>query len=439
MGTLLEAHETYGAVVKFRAGIWFAYLLSHPDDIKHVLQDNNQNYGKGFTFEYLKPVLGLGLLTNQGDSWLAQRRLVQPSFQHQRLGELADVMTGSIERMLERWRDEAEAETPVDVVAEMTGLTMEIVSRALFGSGFGADANRVSEAVRVAQEHVNWQITHLFSVPERYPTPRNLRFKRALGVLDGVVYSIIEQQQMATRVDGEPSNDLLTLLLEARDQETGEGMSDLQLRDEVMTIFLAGHETTANALAWAWHLLAVNPEVEERLHAEVDDVLNGRLPILADLPRLQYTRMVFDETLRLRPPVWTVGRFPFANDAAHGFHIPAYTSIILSPYVTHRHPEFWDEPGRFNPDRFQPERVAERPKYAYFPFGGGPRMCVGSEFAIMEGVLALAAIAREFRFRTLPGHRVELEPLITLRPRGGLPMLLDSRAQRRPRVSSLEG
>jgi len=442
--------------------MWFAYLLCHPDDVKYVLQDNNQNFHKGFTYKYLKPLIGLGLLTNEGESWLRQRRLAQPAFHRQRLGGLSRVTTAAIERMLKRWQ-EKQAVGPIDVAHEMASLTMEIFSRALFGSGLEADVTRVIDAATVGQEHVNWRITHLVSLPERYPTRRNLRFNRALRVLDASVYSIIEQRRAAIETfwgqvgngTKEPSltdqdeislaqdesgigNDLLTLLMEARDEETGERMTDRQLRDEVMTIFLAGHGTTANALAWTWRLLALNPEVEERLHAEVDDVLNGKLPIMADLPRLQYTRMVLDEALRLRPPVWAVVRFPLADDSAGGYRLPAYTSVILSSYVTHRHPEFWDEPERFDPERFRPELASKRPKYAYFPFGGGPHMCIGNEFAITAGVLALATIAREFRLRSVPGHRIDLEPLITLRPLGGLPMFVERRDQRSHRGALLQ-
>ena len=425
LGTLLDARSKYGNVVKFRAGIWFALLLAHPEDIQHVLQDNTDNYRKGFTFDYLKPILGLGLLTNEGEPWRRQRRLAQPAFHHQRLAELASTMTGAAERLVSRWRAEP-APGVVDVAAEMTGLTVEVVSQAILGVDFGANSGEVRNAVRVAQEHVNSQITHLFSVPDRFPTPGNLDFKRALKLLDAAVYSIIELRRAESSPEGS-ANDLVSLLLEARDEESGEGMTDLELRDEVMTIFLAGHETTANALAWTWHLLSVNPEAEERLLAEIDHVLGGRPACFGDLPRLQYTRMVFDEALRLGPPVWAVCRFPLADDEAGGHRIPAHASVILSPYVTHRHPEFWEDPERFDPERFQPKRAAERPRYAYFPFGGGPRVCIGSEFALMEGVLTLATIAPEFRLRPAPGHQVQPEPLITLRPSGGLPMLLERR------------
>jgi cytochrome P450 len=310
---------------------------------------------------------------------------------------------------------------------------MDMVGMALLGSDLGADAAQVREAVKVGQEHVNWRITHLFSLPERYPTPRNRRFHQALRTLDNVVYSIIDRRREVPaspeRAEGASGHDLLTLLLEARDDETGEGMTDDQVRDEVMTIFLAGHETTANALAWAWHLLSSHPEIEEHLHQEVDSVLSGRSPGFGDIAHLKYTRMVIDETLRLFPPVWAIARFPVRNDEAGGYGIPAYSQVILSPYVTHRHADFWEEPERFDPERFLPDRIAQRPKYAYFPFGGGPRMCIGSEFALMEGVLALATIAGQYRLRPVPNHKVEPEPLITLRPKGGLPMYIEPRGK----------
>ena len=432
LGTFLRARELFGDVVKFRTAIWHSYLLCHPDDIKSVLLDNNQNFRKGMIYEYLKPVLGLGLLTNEGESWLSQRRLVQPAFERQHLGGLAETMTLAAERLLNRWHDRTER-GPVDVAAEMARLTMDIVGQALLGSDLDATASQVREAVRICQEHVDWRITHLFSLPERYPTPRNRRFHRAMRTLDSAVFSIIERRREASigsaNAAGHSDHDLLTLLLEARDDETGDGMTDGQLRDEVMTIFLAGHETTANALAWAWNLLSLHPGIEERLHAEVDSVLGGRVPCVEDISQLNYTRMIIDETLRLYPPVWAIARFPVSTDEAGGYRIPAYSQVILSPYVTHRHPDFWEKPGGFDPERFLPNRVAQRPKYAYFPFGGGPRMCVGSEFVLMEAVLALATIAREYRLRPVPGQEIEPEALITLRPRGGLPMYIEPRGE----------
>lgn len=426
--TLLGARETYGDVVRFRVGLWSVYLLSHPDDVKHVLQDNHQNYRKGFTFGYLKPLVGSGLLTAEGESWRVQRRLIQPAFHHQRLDSMVELMAKAAEDLASRWLVRRET-CPVDVVQEMTAVTLQIVSKAILGVDLDAATSQIGEAMRVTQEQINWRITHLFSTPDRYPTPRNLRFRRSLRVLEDLVSSMIEIKRVnQSRNQAEGGNDVLSLLLEDQDGEPASAIPDLLLRDEVMTFLLAGHETTANALAWTCHFLALNPEAEERLHSEVDSVLNGRRPTLADLSRLRFTRMVFEETLRLRPPVWALGRFSLADDQAGRYRLSAYSSVLLSPYVTHRHPEFWEIPERFDPDRFRPEQVASRPGHAYFPFGAGPRMCIGREFAVMEAVVCLATIAGRFRLRNFANHTVELEPLITLRPKGGMPMYVEERS-----------
>jgi cytochrome P450 len=423
LSTFLKGRAEYGDVVRYRGGIWYAYLVSHPDYIKHILQDNNQNYRKGFSYQVLKPVLGQGLLTNEGESWLTQRRLAQPAFHRARIERISSVMIDSIERMVQRWDQRVDPDAPVDVLPEMTRLTLEIVSRTLLGVELGQEADDVGQAVRELQGHVNYQATHLFSLPEKYPTPRNRRFHRWRALLDTIVYRVIDQHR-SRRGDGD---DLMSMLLHARDEDTGESMSDPQLRDEVMTIFLAGHETTANALTWTWFLLSQHPEAEDRLQCELDSVLAGRTPQYADLANLPYTRMVLEESLRLYPPAWAVGRFAAAEDALGGYRIPAGAQVVMSQYVTHRHPEFWDRPDEFEPERFTPERSAGRPRFAYFPFGGGPRMCIGADFAMIEAQLALAAVAQRYRLRLLGGHHVEPEALITLRPRHGMPMRLEQR------------
>jgi cytochrome P450 len=444
LGTFLKGRERYGDVVRFRGGIWYAYLVSHPDDIKHVLQDNNQNYRKGFSYEILKPVLGLGLLTNEGESWLTQRRLAQPAFHRQRVARYAGLMVDSVEAMLARWDARPQPSQPVDVFAEMTRLTLEVVTRTLLGGDPGEGLDEVAGAVAELQEHVNYRATHLFSLPEKYPTPRNRRFHRRLRVLDATVYGIIERHRSDLR--GRPAGggpgagaDLLTMLLQARDADSGAGMSDRQLRDEVMTIFLAGHETTANALTWTWFLLSRHPEAELRLHDELDAVLGGRRPEYADLARLSYTRMVLEESMRLFPPAWAVGRYAVGGDEVGGFDIPAGSQLLMSQYVTHRHPAFWDRPETFDPERFTPEKAASRPRFAYFPFGGGPRMCIGADFAMIEAQLALATVAQRYRLRLVPGHKVVPDPLVTLRPRHGMLMHLQPRdrlRERRPFVVS---
>jgi cytochrome P450 len=434
LGTFLKGRAEYGDVVRYRGGIWHAYLVSHPDDIKHVLQDNNQNYRKGFSYQVLKPVLGEGLLTNEGDSWLSQRRLAQPAFHRQRIARVSDLMLDSGERMLKRWDDRPDKQQPVEVLGEMSRLTLEIVSRALLGTDVGSQADQVGQAVAELQAHVNYRATHLFSAPEKYPTPRNRRFHRWLRLLDGIVYGIIERQREALspgpspiKERGNQRDGLLSMLLQARDEDTGQGMSDRQLRDEVMTTFLAGHETTANALTWTWYLLSRHPEIEANLHDELDRVLAGRYPAYADLKDLPYCRMVIEESLRLYPPAWAVGRYAVGQDEVGGYGIPAGSQVVMSQYVTHRHPEFWERPERFDPERFTPEKTAGRPRFAYFPFGGGPRMCIGADFAMIEAQLVLAAVAQRYRLRLAPGHKVEPEALVTLRPRHGLVMHLQTR------------
>jgi cytochrome P450 len=423
LATFLRGREQYGDVVRYRGGIWHAYLVSHPDDIRHILQDNNQNYRKGFSYEVLKPVLGTGLLTNEGDSWLRQRRLAQPAFHRARIARISGVISECIEAMLQRWDARTDPEAPVDILPEMIRLTLEVVSRTLLGVQLGTEAEQVGQAVRELQAHVNYRATHLFSLPEKYPTPRNRRFHRWLSLLDSIVFRIIERH----RTGGATGDDLLSMLLNARDQDSGEGMSDRQLRDEVMTIFLAGHETTATALAWTWYLLSENPEAEARLHAEVDAVLGRRPPAYRDLASLPYARMVLEESMRLYPPAWAVGRFAVDDDEVGGYRLPKGSQVVMSQYVTHRHPQFWDRPEAFDPERFTPERSAGRPRFAYFPFGGGPRMCIGADFAMIEAQLALAAVARRYRLRLAPRQRVETDALVTLRPKHGMVMHIEPR------------
>jgi cytochrome P450 len=423
LGTFMRDRLRFGDVVRYRGGIWYAYLVSHPEDIKHVLQDNNQNYHKGFSYQILKPVLGNGLLTNEDDSWLTQRRLAQPAFHRARIERISGLMADSIDRLLRRWDERPEKGNPVEVLGEMTRLTLEIVSRTLLGAEVGAQADSVGRAVADLQAHVNYRATHLFSLTEKWPTPRNRRFHKRLKLLNGVVYGIIESH----RAGGGSKDDLLSMLLQARDADTGAGMDDKQLRDEIMTVFLAGHETTANALTWTWFLLSRNPEAEGRLHDELDRVLAGRAPSFADLRALPYTRMVLEESLRLYPPAWAIGRFALHDDETGGYRIPAESQLIMSSYVTHRHPDFWQRPDVFDPERFAPERASGRPRFAYFPFGGGPRQCIGADFAMIEAQLALASIAQRYTLRLVPGHKVEPEPLVTLRPRHGMMMYLRRR------------
>ncbi|HEV3469934.1 MAG TPA: cytochrome P450 [Pyrinomonadaceae bacterium] len=421
-GFYMRMRREYGDVVRMRGlpGFYW-YLVAHPEGVERVLQTNQQNYPKGPHFNKpLSLLVGRGLLTSEGEFWRRQRRLAQPAFHRQRVAALGGTMTSATLRMLERWRGLQREGCTFDVAAEMTRLTLQIAGLTLFGVDLGGDAGDVGGALRVAFEHLNYRMIYPWALPEVVPTRRNRRFLRARRALDGVVYRVIRER----RRRGEDTGDLFSMLLLARDEETGEGMSDEQLRDEVMTILIAGHETGAAALAWAWYMLARHPKVERKLCEELARVLGGRTPTVEDLPALPYTRMFFDEVLRLYPPAWGLPRQARGEDEIGGRRIPAGSLVVVSQYVTHRHPDFWDEPERFDPERFAPASAAPRPKYAYFPFGGGSRQCIGNSFALMEAQLVLATVAQHFRPRLAAGQEVEEDPTFTLRPRGGVRVTL---------------
>ena len=416
------AAREYGDVVRFDAWPFIIHVLYHPDHIKHVLQDNNRNYWKGSLVGRVKPLIGEGLFTSEGDFWRRQRRLAQPAFHRQRIESFATIMSSAGARMLDDWETAAAEGTPIDLMEHMSRVTLRVVGQALFGVDLIGEAAGVGRAMLAALQFVSEEAFSLFQSVLILPTPRNLRFRRARAELDRVVFGIIDRRR---RGDGAGGDDLLAMLMEACDEESGEGMSDRQLRDEIMTFVLAGHETTAVTLAWACLLLAQHPEVGEQVRREVSSVLDGRTPVLADLPRLELTRRVIDETLRLYPPVAVISRETFAADEIGGYAIPAKSGVMVSPYITHRHPAFWCDPERFDPERFTPEQVAARPRFAYFPFSGGPRLCIGNEFALMEAQILLAMIMQRYRVEVAPGHTVQHEIRVTLRPHQ--PMLMVAR------------
>jgi cytochrome P450 len=422
VGFLYDAAREFGDVVRFQAWPLLGYLVVRPEHVRHVLQENNRNYRKGKLIAKAKVLIGEGLFTSEGDFWLRQRRLAQPAFHRERIEGFAAAITESTASMLEAWRTPARTGWPIDVLQEMSALTLRVVGRVLFSIDLAGEAAGVGRALLVALEHLNHLATRLCPLPPFVPTPRNVRFLMARRRLDRVVLGIIERRRrQETAVP-----DLLSMLLAARDADTGEGMSDRQLRDEVMTFVLAGHETTAVALAWVWYLLARHPEIEERLRAEVRDVLGDRQATVADLRALALTRRVVEETMRLYPPVPVIARQAIGPDEIDGYTVPAGSVVMMSPYVTHRDPRFWDEPDRFDPDRFAPHRSANRPRFAYLPFGGGPRICIGNELALMEAQLILATVLQRFRLQLVPGHLVEPELRVTLRPRRGVPMTVHS-------------
>ncbi len=422
LGFMTHVAREYGDVAQYRMAHMTWYQVNHPDGIARILQENNRNYGKGaLTLGVLRPLAGNGLFLSEGEFWLRQRRLMQPTFNHRHVAVFGEMMVEATGGLLLRWDNPAAAGRPIDMLREMSRLTLDIVSHALFSTHVGDEGGAVGRAVTTLVEDIGYRFKVPFYPPPSVPTPRNLRRRAAQGALDRTVYGIIE----ARRRGETAGDDLLGLLMSVRDEETGEGMSDKQLRDEIITLFIAGHETTAVTLTWAWHLLAAHSAAAERLRAELAAVLGGRAPTVADLSNLPYTRMVIEETMRLYPPAWITNREAVADDEVCGYHIPAGAIVLVSPYVIHHHPAYWDEPEAFDPERFTPERSAGRTHYAYFPFGGGPRQCIGKGFALMEAQLILATAAQRYRLRHVPGQAVEPEALTTLRPRGGLPMFVE--------------
>lgn len=432
LGTLERWIDLYGDAIRFRFFLnRYGHFFCHPAHNKHVLQDNNRNYTKlpNPTNGLLVPIVGHGLLTSDGDFWLRQRRLAQPAFHRRRIAGFARTMTDAAARMLEQWPADAKSGRTVDVARDMMRLTLEIAGKTLFSVDLTRDAETVGRAFAAVNRQFRNFSSHPFGIYLINTSwlPGTRRFLHNVAQLDEVVHAIIARRRRQREQGRGQTQDLLDMLMDARDEETGEGMSDRQLRDEVMTIMLAGHETTANALAWTFYLLAKHPPVQARLEEEVDDILAERTPTFQDVSELTYTTMVLKESLRLYPPAYLLTRTAQDEDKIGGFDVEPGAILTLSPYFTHRHPDFWNDPEHFDPQRFSPQRKAERPRYAYMPFGGGPRMCIGSNFAMTEATLILAMVAQRYRLRLASDRPVQTEPLITLRPRGGIPMKIVER------------
>jgi cytochrome P450 len=416
---LLGIAERYGDFSYFRLGRQNVYLANHPDLIREVLVNQQHKFIKSRVLQRSKALLGEGLLTSEAPLHTRQRRLVQPAFHRGRLASYAETMIAYAARARDQWRPGETRDTAVD----MMRLTLAVVAKTLFNADVEQEAQEIGEALN--------EVLHLFELVmmpfseliEKLPLPSVRRFQRAKARLDATIYRIIDER----RASGEDHGDLLSMLLLAQDEEGGGGMSDEQVRDESLTLFLAGHETTANALTWTWYLLSQHPEVEARFHRELDEVLGGRLPAPGDFAQLRYTEMLFSESLRLYPPAWGVGRMVKTAAEVGGFALDPGSIVLMSPYVMHRHPRYYPDPNRFDPQRWTAEEKAARPRFAFFPFGGGARVCIGEHFAWMEGVLMLAAIGQRWRLRLAAGHPVDHRALITLRPKYGMRMVVESR------------
>lgn len=419
--TFFNLSQEYGHFIRFK-GLLTAYMLTHPHDIERVLQTNQQNYRKGRIYAEAKSSIGNGLLISEGGFWRRQRRLAQPSFHRQHISGFAKIMTDSTEAMLEQWEKYEQNEQSFDVVSEMKRLTLRIVGLTLFSTELGDGMEVISRSLEIARAHFMRRMWQPVRLPVSIPTRRNRLYLQAIRDAEEIIYRIIAEHRQ--KPEANPNN-LLSMLLRAQDEETGESMSDRQLRDESLTIMTAGHETTAVALSWMWYLLAQHKNVERKLHNELSGVLGGRVPTFEDLPNLKYTLMIIEEALRLYPPVWVVGRMAIADDEISGYQIKAGSEIILSPHITQRHADFWDEPEKFNPERFSPKESAARERFAYFPFGGGARVCIGNNFALTEAQLILATVAQRYRLRLLPDYLVEPEASFTLHPRQGIMMNLE--------------
>lgn len=433
METMCRYFYEKGDAVRFRFFLnFYGYVFAHPDHVRHILQDNNRNYTKmpHPTNVILKPVVGNGLLTSEGDFWRRQRRLAQPAFHRRRIAEFTTTMSAAAEAMVRRWQTAASSGQPLYITEEMMELTLEIVGKTLFS----LDLTGAADSVGTAFYDASQQLMILNSRPLSPYTvkipwiPSTRRLNRATAVLDAVVNDIIEQRRQRVGSDGDSSgDDLLGMLMDARDEETGARMDDKQLRDEVMTLMLAGHETTSTALSWTLYLLSQHPEQRERLEEEIDSVLGDRLPALEDLPKLTFANQVLQEAMRIYPPAWAMARWSHEADEVGGYYVAPNSAITLSSFLTHRHPDFWPDAERFDPDRFSPEQEKGRPRFAYIPFGAGPRLCIGNQFAMTEALLILATIVQRYRLDLVPGQQVGIDPQITLRPSGGLPMFIRER------------
>ncbi|KAA2262617.1 cytochrome P450 [Solihabitans fulvus] len=425
MGTFLAAKQQYGDLVRFRGPVK-VHLVSGPDHFRHILVDNFANYQHPTDFDRkISAAVGEGLVTTSGPQWTRQRTMVESVLRKDYLTGFAEIMADRGARLARDWAVHAARGVPFDARPDLHRLTLDVLASCLFTADWVDDATDLAGAVRVELAHLNRKLIAIVDLPEWVPTPRNRRFVLARNALDRIVFDLIR----ARRSDGaDPDRaDLLAMLMAVRDPDTGVELSDRQLRDQVTTLFVAGHETAAATLGWLCHCLATHPDVAERAAEEVRAVLGDRPPTMRDLPQLKYLRMVVSEVLRLYPPLWQVARMPLADDELGGYHVPAGSFLLLNTFLLHRDPEFWPMPERFEPERFERGAVADRPRFAYQPYLTGPRNCVGMAFATMELTIVAASILQRLRLAPVPGHPVEFQPDITLGARHGIVLTASAR------------
>ncbi|MCW2802267.1 MAG: hypothetical protein QOF52_2629 [Propionibacteriaceae bacterium] len=425
LGLCVDSQASHGDVVRYRMGSTYVNQVTHPDGMQHVLVDARSRYVKGTVFDKTRPMLGNGLLNSEGEEWKHQRRRLQPAFGHRQLDTLAETMTAAIDGVLKEWKSVADSGEPLQLFPALEHLTLTVVLRSLLGGDLDRNAADIGDAFSVAFDVTNRRIRSVAPYwPRMYdlPTPANRSFHRAQGTLDGLVAEVVARRRGAGS-DSQP-DDLLGLMISAAGADVDGGNSQ-ELHDQVMTMVSAGHETTATALTWLFYLLDRHPDVNEEVFVEVEEVLGDRMPTAADLPKLGYLRRVVQETLRLYPSVWALPRLAVEDDEIGGYRIPRGDIVLLVPYVTHRHPDFWSNPDEFDPDRFLPAARQDAHLWSYIPFGSGPRRCIGDNFAMMEAQLILAMVTQRFRLRGLSDEPVEADASVTLRPRGPVPMQIE--------------
>jgi cytochrome P450 len=450
---LHKLSKEYGDISHFKFGGHDIYLINHPDYIKHVLVTHNNNFIKSRGLQLAKRILGEGLLTSEGELHHSQRQLIQPVFQPDEIPNYANIITNYALDISSKWNDDDHCK--IDIHREFMHLTLAIVCKAFFNISIEeSETKEIDQYVTTLIEYFNRARIPFAEVIEKLPLPNNIRFRHAKRELDKIIYRIIDSHRNSNSNDytleEESHKDLINLLLQGQKDDhispnENNNKSDnkmkkkihndintykQQLRDNVTTIFLAGHETVANALTWTFYLLSYNPEEEKMLHEEVDSVLDNNdhtVPTVKDIPKLEYTEKVFAESMRLYPPAWAIGRQAINDCKIDDYVIPAGSSILMSQYLMHHDPRYFPEPERFDPERWSPSEKAKRPRFSYFPFGGGPRSCIGESFAWMEGILVIATVARRWKMRVIPGHPVILQPLVTLRPKYGMQMRLTDR------------